>query len=451
MKFTDLNLQIMLHKIKSPFFINSAWNFLGMLLPMVAAFFMIPIVIHHIGLPKFGVFSLMIMLIGAMTLFDFGLTRSITHSASKYYHENNPTDFLSAIKCGWVILSFIVVLLSVLLFLFSGYVAAFILKTDNSPLYSEVVNCIKITAIALPFVMSQAICSSVMEALSAFKKINLFRTPFWVLMYAIPLIFSLFTSNIFYLTASVFSLRILMAIVFYFLMTVEIRKFTKRKLLIAPVSKKIVLEIVTYGGWISLGNVIVPVMLYLDRFIVASVVGPDIFPYYGTPYEVISRITVITAAVCGVLFPLLAGTMRNNIIEADSYFKKSIFLIFVTTFPCAVIGIVFSKLFLSLWINPDFASQAWPVFSLLLLGFLIYGLFQPAFIWIMASGKPWIVTVVQVFDLLTYIVYLPWLAKHYGIIGAAIGWDLRMVCGFFLIFFIRYLLYRRHLASHRVV
>lgn len=170
MKFTDLNLQIMLHKIKSPFFINSAWNFLGMLLPMVVAFFMIPIVIHHIGLPKFGVFSLMIMLIGAMTLFDFGLTRSITHSASKYYHENNPTDFLSAIKCGWVILSFIVVLLSVLLFLFSGYVAAFILKTDNSPLYSEVVNCIKITAIALPFVMSQAICSSVMEALSAFKK-----------------------------------------------------------------------------------------------------------------------------------------------------------------------------------------------------------------------------------------------------------------------------------------
>lgn len=430
-----------LKKIKSPFMVNILWNFSGMILPMIMAFFMIPVLIHHIGLEKFSVFSLVIMLIGAMTLFDFGLTRSITNSVTRYFNEGNSELLLSSVKCGWLILSGIVLIMSLILFIMPGEITNVILKSQSPEIYSEVKNCILLTAFALPFVMAQATFSSVLEAFSSFKKINMFRTPFWVLMYATPMVFSFFTHNLFYITLSVVGLRVVMAFVFYFLMMGEIKKITKTSLLKAKTPKNIFIEIIKYGSWISIGNIIIPVMLYLDRFIVASTVGAKIYPYYGTPYEVVSRMSIITAAVCGVLFPMLVGRMQKDIVDANNYYKRSIIVILFLTAPLAFFGVLLSKWFLSHWINPDFSEHSWVIFCLFLVGFMIYGLFQPAFVWIMASGKPWITTLIQIADLILYLIYLPWMAHHYGITGAAIGWDLRMLVGLILLFFIRRRLY----------
>ncbi len=56
----------------------------------------------------------------------------------------------------------------------------------------------------------------------------------------------------------------------------------------------------------------------------------------------------------------------------------------------------------------------------------MHGLVQPAFIWIQATGKPWIMAVSMIVDLILYIIYLPWMTHHYGILGAAIAWNIRV-------------------------
>lgn len=427
--------------LKSKFLANIVWSFSGLILPMMTALIMIPIIIKNIGLEPFGVFSLIIMLIGAMTLFDFGFTRSVTHITSKYYHQNCPEDYISSVKCGWVLLLLFSILISILTYYFSKTLTELIIRKHDDLIYPEILLCIKITALTLPFVMSQTVFSSVLESMSAFKKSNIYRTPFWMAMYLLPALVSFFSKNIAYLTISVFFVRISMAILFFYLMRNEISKFTNLKIIHAVMKRSICLEIISYGGWIALGNIIVPVMLYLDRFIVASVVGPVNYPYFGTPYEVISRITIITTAVCGVLFPLLSGKIKSDLNNANKHYWISILSITLITLPIMVIGITFSKELLSFWINPEFSKHAWLIFSLLLIGFFIYGAFQPSFMWIMAAGKPWITTIIQVIDLLSYIIYLPIITKHYGIEGAAIAWDLRMFCGLVLMFYIRNKMY----------
>lgn len=141
-----------------------------------------------------------------------------------------------------------------------------------------------------------------MEAFGAFKKISIGKAPFSVLMYLAPLIISFYTPSLFYLTLSLCLLRCIMAVVFYLMMIAEIRSITSLKLLSVKLDKAITTELVKYGGWISVGNIIAPIILYIDRFFVASIVGATMFAYYTTPYDVVSRIAIVTVSACGMLF-----------------------------------------------------------------------------------------------------------------------------------------------------
>lgn len=60
--------------------------------------------------------------------------------------------------------------------------------------------------------------------------------------------------------------------------------------------------LLSFGGWITLTSVISPLMVTFDRFVVGTLTGISAVAYYATPYEVLSRLLNIHAALAGVLF-----------------------------------------------------------------------------------------------------------------------------------------------------
>src|SRR5258705_305438 len=57
---------------------NTLWSLLGQAIPLVAAAFAVPLLLHALGAEAFGVLTLSWTLIGYFTLFDFGLGRALT-------------------------------------------------------------------------------------------------------------------------------------------------------------------------------------------------------------------------------------------------------------------------------------------------------------------------------------------------------------------------------------
>lgn len=435
----------------SAFLRNISWNFLGYALPVLVAIVMIPVLLRHTGLERFGVLSLIIVIIGSVTIFDFGITRSVTNSVRKYLDEENGIAILTVIKTGWYIITGVILVISVLFWVESQWIAVHLFHVSSDQIREETAGSMRIIAVSLPFVIAQTVFVGVMEAFGAFKKISIGKAPFSILMYLVPVIISFYTPSLFYLTLSLCLLRCIMAVVFYMMMTSEIRKVTPVKLLSVKLNKAITTELVKYGGWISVGNIIAPIILYIDRFFVASIVGATMFAYYTTPYDVVSRVAIVTVSACGVLFPVLVSKIATDIRAANSYFNKVILGIFLVLVGPAVAGIFLSKWFLSVWISPDFAAHSWVIFSLFLIGYLMHGLVQPAFIWIQACGKPWIMAVSMIVDLILYLIYLPWMTHHYGILGAAIAWNIRVAGGLVVLHTMRYMLYRRELKRHKVL
>jgi len=429
----------------SGFIRNISWNLLGYALPVIVAIIMIPVVMKHIGLERFGVLTLIIVLIGSMTVFDFGITRSVTNSVRKYLDEKNDRAMLTVVKTGWLMITIVLLIISLLFWVESQWIATHFFNVSNQQIRDEISGSMKIVAFSLPFVIAQTIFVGVMEAFGAFKKISLGKAPFSVLMYLVPMLISFYTPSLFYITLSLCILRCIMAVAFYLMMCSEIKTVTPTSLMSVPVTKTIALELVKYGGWVSVGNIIAPIMLYIDRFFVASIVGASVFAYYTTPYDVVSRLAIVAVSVCGVLFPMLVTKIATDIRSANTYFIKVVLGIFAILVIPAVAGIFLSKWFLSVWISPAFAENSWKIFSMFLFGYLIHGLVQPAFVWIQACGKPWIIACCEIIDLTLYVIYLPLMTHHYGIMGAAIAWNFRMVLSLVVLHTLRYVLYAREL------
>lgn len=432
--------------IKSFFLRNILWNLSGFIVPIFAAVFSIPIIISNIGIERFGVLTLIFSMIGFMNIFDFGLTRSITHSVIKYKEEDNHNSVVSVINTGSIIIFSVALIISVLLQLFSDQIASSVFSVSKI-IFDETKTSLSIIAISLPFVIIQGASVSVLEAFGHFKYISLTKTPFSILMYALPAVMSFISPTLVYISISLCVLRVFMALSFWLLQRRIVNSYANGFLVAenAKISFCMAGELFKYGGWVSVSNIIAPIMLYIDRFFVASIVGAGLVAYYTTPFEMISKMSILAVSVSGVLFPLLAKHLKTDVTIANSYYIKAMLGIGGVLLIPVIIGSVFSQEILSIWIDAAFARQSWVVFCLFLVGFLIHGLIQPAYIWIQAAGKPHITALAHVFDLILYIIYFPLLTKQFGIIGAATAWIIRVSISMIVLNFIRYLFYKRGL------
>src|SRR5581483_8113346 len=61
---------------------NSMLNMVGQVGPLIVAVFAVPALVHALGVDRFGVLTLAWAAIGYFSLFDLGLGRALTQSAS---------------------------------------------------------------------------------------------------------------------------------------------------------------------------------------------------------------------------------------------------------------------------------------------------------------------------------------------------------------------------------
>ena len=66
---------------------NTGWNLLGMLLPIVVAIFSVPVLIHGLGAPRFGVLTIGWLVMSYFGQFNCGLGRATAKRA-----DFNPTS-----------------------------------------------------------------------------------------------------------------------------------------------------------------------------------------------------------------------------------------------------------------------------------------------------------------------------------------------------------------------
>jgi len=172
-------------------------------------------------------------------------------------------------------------------------------------------------------------------------------------------------------------------------------------------------------------NVVGPIMLYVDRFLVAAFASMAAVAYYTTAYEVVMKLAIIPDSIAGALFPAFSISLVQARGRAAKMFDRGVSYIFLTVFPITLIIVTFASECLEIWLGHEFAQNCTTVLRWLAVGVFVNSLARIPFVMIQAEGRPDLSAKLHLIELPIYLVTLWWLVSWRGIEGAAIAWFLR--------------------------
>jgi O-antigen/teichoic acid export membrane protein len=399
---------------------NTIWNLAGMAAPLLVAVAAVPYLIEGMGKERFGMLAIIWMGIGYFSLFDMGLGLALTKLVAEHLGQNEIEMLHGLIWTAlWLIIGLGVVAM-VVVFSFSSSLMAVLNVPED--LRSESIAAFRILALGLPVVTLTTAFVGILEAHQRFASIALLRAILGTMTFLAPVMTLQITRSLAAATAALLCARSVALVLYYLLASKSrpelLRPIRPHRVWFAP--------LFTFGGWLTVTNIISPIMVYFDRFFIANLLTLAAVAYYVTPYEVLSRGFIFPGALMSVLFPaLVTAFVADNARMKALYSHASRGLLLLMLPPVAVIFLLAPE-GLSLWLGEDFRKASTIVVHWLAVGVIINTLARVPFFALQSAGRPDLVAKIHLAELLPYIGLLSLLTKNYGIAGTAAAWTIRI-------------------------
>lgn len=407
---------------------NSLLNLIGLGGPLIAAIFTIPYLIVELGSERFGLLTLIWAVVSYFGLFDFGLGRALTQQIAVTCSRDENQDLPSITGTAY----FIMLVLGLCAGLIMVLVAPFLVGQIKSvPNKSEAINALYAMAVAMPFIVLTSGFRGVLEARHAFGIVNLIRLPMGFFTFLGPATVVWLVEPRLDLIAWVLAIgRIVGCLVHSWFAA----RSLPEKYRALNVNRAWVRPLCVNGGWLTVSNIISPLMGYADRFMIGALVSAAAIAYYATPNEIVTKLWIIPGALTAVLFPTFAAQISRGGGEAQELFKKVLLWLFLAMTPVVLVLILFADEILRLWINEEFSSHGGTILRILATGILINSLAHVPFTLIQSSGHARLTALIHLCEFPIFMLVLWLLTTQYGVEGAAWAWLFRMIVDTILMF-----------------
>lgn len=424
---------------------NTIWSFLAQALPLVVAVFTIPLIIKGFGTDRFSILTLVWAIIGYSSLFDFGLGRALTQLVSKKIGQADTKDMPVVIWTALIVINVLGLFGSFLVVLLSPMIVTHLLKVPPQ-YYNETLNSMWYLAISLPLLINIVCLKGILEAYQEFKKLSFLRIPVVLFNYIGPLLVLPFTHN---LSVTV-ALLVVGRFITFILHIVACNSVIKDLFKKISFDKNYIMPLISFGGWITVSNIISPLMLYMDRFFIANMISALVVAFYVTPHEVITKFWLISASINVVIFPALTTEFYRDIKKAKRIYYQAIKYTALLIAVPVILLFFFAKAGLTLWIGAQFAEQSYRIAQVLAIGTFIFSINQISYSLVQSTGKSYITAILHLLEVPVYLIALWFMIKHFGIIGAAFAWVLRIFIDSVLLFVIAHFLIKEKINEQKV-
>jgi O-antigen/teichoic acid export membrane protein len=401
---------------------STYWNFLGLALPLVVALFAIPPLIKGLGTERFGILTIGWVIMGYFVLFDFGMGRATTKFLAEYIERN---EFSKLPSLVWGSL-----FAHVILGLLGGVVLAWLVPWFTEELFNvppalipEVKAAFYLLALSVPVVVCAACFRGILEAVHRFDLVNAVKIPSSVFNYLGPVAVLFFTRDL----AAVIGLIVIgriIALLALFLLCLKVLPNLWSNISFDPV---VVKPLMGFGGWLTISNLVTPVIVLMDRFIIGAFLSMSAVAYYVVPYEVVTKLWIFSASLLGVMFPVFSALSVNPGKEIRELCVRAANYLMLAVSPIVAILVAYSHELLDLWIGVDFAWQSASVAQWLAVGVFINVLAQVPFAALQGIGRADVPAKLQLIQLPLYALAVVYLVGRMGIVGVAIVWTLRAI------------------------
>ncbi len=401
---------------------NVLWNLAGMGLPLLVAIWSIPVLIEGMGTARFGLLSIIWMGIGYFSLFDLGIGRALTQMVSERVGKGQEAELTSLIKSGLALMFLLGIIATIIVVALTPILTQSIFKIEPE-LKTEALWSFWILGVSLPFVISSAGLTGILQAYQRFPEIALVRILLGVSNFVGPVLMLYLTPSLIATTAVLAFCRIIAWVGYRQIC----RMYMQSGAGAGKGRREHIKKLLSYGGWITISNLISPMMTYFDRFLIASLMSMSFVAYYTVPYDVIVRVLVIPDALSGVLFPALAMAMAARSEKARQIFFNADRLLLLVMFPLLSCVVLFASEGLTWWLGEKFANHSVVVLLWLSMGVFVNSQARMPYLTLQGAGRPDITAKLHLLEIIPYLACLWYGIQTWGIAGAAAVWTLRVV------------------------
>lgn len=400
---------------------NSVLNLVGYVVPMAVGLLAVPVITRELGPARFGLLALALAILEYSNLFDLGLGAATTRqvSASLATKDSNISDVVGSSVVSQVMLgligSLVVVAISPLL-----AHDVFVIPPDLEP---EAVRVFRVLAMMIPPTVVLVSLRGILEAAQRFDLSNAIRIPSSVATFLIPAV----AASRGYSLPAIVIMLLLTRIMICVVMAIVVRLSVPGLRWTLKMDWVKMRPLFVFGGWMSVSNVVSPMLIYLDRFMLGGLIGISAVGYYTAPFDGVMRLLIIPASLMGAVYPsisALAATGDHDAIHRvyAEALKKTVSILLLPTLALAIFG----PWLLRLWLGPAFAEQGQTAIRILAFGVFLNAAAHVPSGFITALGRPDIKAKLHVAELVVHIPLAWFLITRYGLAGAALAWTARV-------------------------
>lgn len=399
---------------------NTVYNLLGLGLPLVVAIFTIPLLIEALGTSNFGVLTLIWAVVSYFGLFDLGLGRTLTLQMARAIAEGQERRVGPMVATALVAMAGLGIVIGTAMALFAGAAVGFM---EAVPDPQQTVWAVAAMAVAIPAITLTSGLRGILEARHAFGIVNLIRLPMGVFTFLGPMLVAVFLEpRLDWIAWALVGGRWVACLLHgWFAWKVLPQDHGRLRFDMAEIR-----PLLSIGGWLTVSNIVSPLMGYADRFIIAGLVSAAAVAYYATPYEIVTKLWIVPGALTAVLFPTFAAQMAKGAGAGATLFRQSVSAMALVLLPVCAALAIFAHELLSFWIDAEFAANSTILLQIFALGVLVNSTAHIPFTLIQSAGRPQWTAMIHLAEIVPFLGLLWWATATFGPVGAALAWLLRI-------------------------
>ena len=401
---------------------NGAFSLITSAAPIPVALVAIPLLTRHLGTERLGLLALAWAWLGYAALLDFGLGRALTRMvAAGDTGEPVPGPVRAVVATAHLTLSLVGALVALIGAVVAPWYVTQVLHVSEALRTDAVVSAV-LFALTVPAVTGASAPRAVLEARQQFNAINLVRLPVSVGTFLVPVLLLPFTASLTVIAATLAAVRVWAWWRYATLARTQLPRTTGDGAAVAHLR-----PLLRAGAWMTVSNVLSPLMTVADRFLIGSVISVSAVALYAVPWEAITKLWIVPGALMMVVFPAVAAVGASDRARLVPLHAVAVRLMAGLVVPACGIACILAPWIVQLAGGAQYAGDSVTVLRILAVGVAANCIAAAPLTILQASGRARWTATLHLCELLPFGVLL-WLGvQRGGIVGVAMAWTARTV------------------------
>jgi len=402
---------------------NAIFNVFGWLWPAALNLLTLPYVVSRLGEEAFGIFTLVLAVLGYFAFLDLGLNTASVKYIAEYWAKEDSDRINQVIGSTLVVYTTLGCLGSLVIWLATEWLITDVLKISTDLVGISRI-AFRVGSLGFLVNMVSGTFSAVPRALQRFDIVNKVTIGLTTLSTLSTMVVLAMGAGLMQVVVVRFAINLLSIVIF-----LSIAKRLIPSLIVRPqCTWSTMKELLRFGGLSAVNKVASQAMFHLNRLLLGSFLGLASVTYYVVPANLTSLMHRFLSSLTSVLFPLSSELsarrederLQNMYVQVTKYITVLATAIYLSI-------ILFSFPLLRFWMGQAFANQGSSTLLVLALSFYALSFNAVAYHVLNGVGRPDVNAISAVVGGVLSIGFCLILIPRIGILGAAVANLISMV------------------------